>query len=210
MKILTPLLLCLSAYGSYVFAQRTFPEVMGRYELMTSVPLANVDRRVLDLMTLGHKELYDNFLHIWTTQYLGSDKIMDHDPDVVAEEVYKLLHLKVKSESFYLLSCFRFVFNFDRPQLCERIALAGMETLPENWMIPSVLGYAYLKLERFPEAAATFELAGNINGAPAYFKTVGRKILEKNEVDPQTHKKILETLESSGSTQKVIKRLQNK
>jgi hypothetical protein len=164
---------------------------------------------VTNTILLGQSELYDDFIHLWTTQYLGSEELLEYSPEVVLKELEKILPLQIKSESFYLLSCFRFIFHFKRPELCEPIGKAGMNALPENWMIPATLGYAYLIQKSFSEAAIFFEATGMRPGAPEYFKTVGKKILDKNNVDFSVPGEILKEFEKSETTQKIIKKLSN-
>ena len=192
------------------FAKMTTDEVNSRFGLINEVPLSSIDRKVINAILLGQGQLYDNFVHLWTTQYLGSDEILEEDPVLVSLHLDKLLRLGIQSESFYLLSCFRFIFHFKTPELCEPIGHAGMKHMPDRWMISASLGYSYLVQKKFSEAAIYFQATASKPGAPKYFKTVGAKILEKNKIDLQIPVDILKEMETSESTKRIIKKLQNK
>ena len=201
---------CILATGFYMLWQASFStkaELESRYKPMTRIPFASIDKRIINAVLLGHGIIYDNFIHLWVTQFLSSEETLTQDPDKVSAHLKKLLPLKIKSESFYLFTCFRFIFDFKRAELCHPFANAGMRVFADNWLIPATQGYAYLVDQRFSEAALLFEVTATKPGAPGYFKTVGPKILNKNEVDFSVPQKILEQMEKSGTTQSIINKL---
>ena len=191
------------------FAKTTNSIISSRYQLINEIPLSSLKREIIDVIMLGQSPLYDNFVHLWTTQYLGSDDILEIDPVTVSMHLDKLLNLKIQSESFYTLGCFRFIFHYKTPELCEPIAHAGMTAMPENWMIPATLGYAYLLQKKFSEAAIYFAATATREGAPKYFNSVGKKILKKNNVDLEIPNEILHQMGSSDTMQRIIKKLHN-
>lgn len=203
--ILSVLLMFISCFGLFIFSEKTEDEIRNRYELVNKIPLSGLKREVIDVLVLGQAPIYDNFVHLWTTQYLGSQELLQENPDILASKLREVLHLNIKSESFYLLSCFRFIFHFKRPELCHPIALKGMQVMPDRWMIPAALAYAYLEEERFEESANIFDAAGQIEGAPEYFRTVGDKLRSKQVIDPAVQNEILEVLGNEEVGKEVIK-----
>lgn len=209
LNTLIPILVAaLSGLSVNHFADKTHKEVEGRYELINHLPLSSLDRKIVNIILLGQSELYDDFAHIWTTQYLGSEEILELDPELVLSKIQDLMHLNLQSESFYLFTCYRFIFHFKRPDLCEPIGIEASKILPESWMITAALGFAYLVQNKFSEAAVIFDATGQKANAPKYFKTVGKKILEKNNVDFQLNSEILEALGDDETTRRIMKKFQ--
>ena len=187
-------------------AKSTHKEVISRYADIEHPPLSSIDRRVINAIFLGQSPLYDNFIHLWSTQYLGDKQIIKTDPEKLFKEISKLLPRHIHSESFYLMTCFRFIFDFKRPELCEPVGKIGMKTHDTNWMIPATLAYSYLVSKRFSESAVFFEIASRIPNAPKYFSTVGKKILKKNNADFSLSSEILNELGKSNEAQLIIKK----
>lgn len=164
------------------FSEATLTEITERKDIGEHPPFASLQRPIINVILLGQKELYDDFIHLWTTQYLASKEILNLDPKKLEQNLRKIARLKVRSPYFYQTSCFRFIFDFRTPWLCEDIAKMGMLVAPESWIIPAILGYAFMEQEDYNQAAQLFTVASRIDGAPPYFKEVGSTLLIKKEV----------------------------
>lgn len=209
-KLIKMAILGFSAYGILLFGKSTQNEVEGRHDFYFDLPLASLDPQMIDLMLLGHYEIYENFVHISTNQYLGTNRILERPPEKLHEALKKLFHLKIKSASLYKLGCVRLIFSFNRPDLCVDVAQAGIEALPSDWLIPSILGLAYLRMGETENAAQIYDYAGTIDGSPSYFKSVGQKI-RKNSSDDGTLKRfemdLLKEFEADESNSRMLQRL---
>ena len=197
------MLLVVSMYGVYHFATETITEVRERKDLGDYPPLSGLDRRIINIMLLGQSALYDDFIHLWTTQYLTKPGILKKDPKELEQILRRIAQLKIRSPYFYQMACFRFIFDFKTPWLCEDIAKIGLEAAPESWMIGAVLGYAYIEQESYVEAAAMFARASHIKDSPEYLKTVGSTLLYKKGVS----EKILDTILNDESSKHILKQL---
>lgn len=175
-------LLVLTAASWNHFSTETLAEINERKNIGEHPPFSSLQRPIINVLLLGQKELYDDFIHLWTTQYLASKEIFKKDPKQLEQILRRIAHLKVRSPYFYQVSCFRFIFDFKTPWLCEEIAKIGMAVAPESWIIPAILGYAFMEQEDYHQAARFFTLAGKIEGSPDYFKEVGSSLLVKKGV----------------------------
>ena len=108
--ILSVLLTLVSFWGLVSFSESTENEIRNRYELVNKIPLSGLKREVIDVLVLGQGPMYDNFVHLWTTQYLGSQELLQENPDILASQLWKYF-TNIKSESFisyHVLGSFSF------------------------------------------------------------------------------------------------------
>ena len=188
------------------YAAGTVDEIRSRKDdIGKHPPFSSLQRPIINVLLLGQKELYDDFIHLWTTQYLVSKEILNKDPKKLEQTLRRIAHLKVRSPYFYQVSCFRFIFDFKTPWLCEEIAKIGMMVAPESWMIPAILGYGYMEQEDFHLAAQYFTEASTIEGAPPYLAEVGSTLLVKEGVPWE---EVLEALAEGDASEFIRKELE--
>lgn len=142
-------------------------------------PLIDIPERYISLMFLGFRNMYENFLAIWTTHYLVSPTVEDYDLDQLDKMFKKVANVRHRREYLYMLSCY-VIANLKRPESCVDIITAGMERLPESWRLPLVLGSIYMEdLDDPRRAAIYFNVCSERENSPDYIKNVARKLAER-------------------------------
>lgn len=148
-------------------------------------PLYNLPPKVIDLVTLGHRGAYDDFVFLWLLQQIFSDP---QHPLPSAEEVERkigmVLPLEIPIEGLYLASCFVLGLTYHRPEGCLEIATHGLKALPLSWTIPMTQGYMYAFAQDQPAQGAFFYLyAARQPKAPKYLKSLAEKLVRKTQSD---------------------------
>jgi hypothetical protein len=156
---------------------------MESYLLVEPAPLSSIDSRILRIITLGFRGVYDDFLSIWTIQFLADERLKNFTTDEVFSAIKSTARQRPKIESIYMLSCFVLALDLNRPDLCKEIIIDGMNALPDSWRLPVTQGFIYAyKLNDIPNAAIFYSLAASRPGAPPYLQKLSTNMIEKNEL----------------------------
>lgn len=170
--------------GGWVsISQRTYESARASYRLVEPPPLSQLDRRILDIVTLGFKGVYDDFLSIWSIQFLADESVKSQDPELVFAAMKAITRQRPQLESVYLLSCFVFTFDLQKPEYCKDLIIDGMAALPDSWRLPMTQGFIYTSRMQDPaNGAAFYALAASRPGAPAYLKSLSQRLAENNRL----------------------------
>ncbi len=159
-------------------------EAKKRHVLLGVPALADLDTRLINILTLGHRGLYDDFITIYALQYLIEPDILKLPATDVQKAIRTVSRHRPKIESFYMLSCFVLSLDMKSPELCEPVCLDGMAALPHSWRIPATQGFVYMSLLKDKARAALwYEMAGSKPGAPAYMKSLAGKLAAQAEIN---------------------------
>lgn len=185
----------LLGYGLAVVSERTRSYAVASYRLVDPPPLTTLDPRLLNIMTLGFRGVYDDLLSIWSIQFLVDPRIKSESP----EEVFKSLKLisghRPKIESIYMLSCFALGLDLERPDLCKDIIIDGMNAMPDSWRLPVTMAFMYAyKLNDIPNAATFYALAASRPDAPEFLKKLSVNMVQNNSISVQEMQESLEKM----------------
>lgn len=166
-----------------------------KYQLVENAPLVGLKTEAIDVLTLGHRGLYDDFIDIWLLQILMDPALKKESPDKIYKTILDILKQKPKIESSYMLPCFVLMVDFARPDLCENITILGLEAFPQSWRIPMTQGYVYaFKLNDPIKASAFYNLAASRKNSPPYVQSLAQKMLLKGGNDQETMKETLDLM----------------
>ena len=175
--------ICVLGYGLGLVSNKTRDYAAKSYRLVEPAPLSSIEPRILGIITLGFRGVYDDFLSIWTIQFLADARLKDFTTDEVFAAIKSTTRQRPKIESIYLLSCFVLALDLNRPDLCKEIIIDGMNALPDSWRLPVTQGFMYAyKLNDIPNAAIFYSLAASRPGAPPYLQKLSANMIEKNEL----------------------------
>lgn len=173
MKAVKYLILCLwvaGLLGALVITTRHTRAISARYlQLLELPPLALLDTRIIDVVTLGHRGVWDDFAGIWLLQILLHPELPQEDPQAVFKTIRGVTQHHPRLETLYMLSCFTLAFDLKRPDLCEPITLDGLKAFPDSWRIPVTQGFmAAFRLKDNKRAALYYGLAASRPKSPAF------------------------------------------
>ena len=140
----------------------------------------------LDLITLGHRRVYDDYVFLWLLQHMEKPAVV-RDPNQ-ARRMFRLIDqvvsLEPSIESVYLYSCFVLAFDYQRPQLCESISVTGLKVFPGSWRIAMTQGYvsAFLLGER-AKASVFYQLAATRRRSPPYVRSFAEKLMAEEHTE---------------------------
>lgn len=171
------------ALALHAVTGHTWDRAKRDYTVLAPPPLVDVDTRALDVLTLGHRGLYDDLIYIWTLQSLVDKRLKDFPAEQVQKALLRVTRHAPRVEAFYMMSCFILAFDFKRPELCERITLDGLRAVPAGWRIPMTQGFIYAFEMKDPKNAAMYYgLAATREGAPPYVNGYAVKLIETNQL----------------------------
>lgn len=174
------------------------------YELLSAPPLAQLDTRVLDIITLGHRGLWDDIAAIWTIQILMDRRVTTMPADRVNQAVTAVTQHHPHIETLYLLSCYILAFDLKHAEYCERIIQDGLKVFPDSWRLPLTQGLMAIDSLHDPKsAAAYYALAASRPEAPEFLRSYANKIVTKNALDPAEIAQTLDQLFGSGASSRV-------
>ncbi len=181
--LLPALVLGVTGWMAWHSAERIKPFQLATPKTLDPPPLVQLDPRMIDIVTLGHRGLYDDFINIWAIQILMDEAVRRESPDAVARTIRQITRNKPKLETLYMLSCFVLAIDFQRPDLCLPISLDGMAAFPDGWKIPVTQGAVFaFKMNRPAESVPFFLIASRKAGAPAYMGSLAKKLAAKGGV----------------------------
>lgn len=159
-------------------------------------PLVRLDPRLLNVVTLGFRGLYDDIATIATLPLLVDPQLNNKtSPAQVAAALKIITRHQPRLESLYMLSCFVLSFDLKAPELCEDLSLDGMRALPESWRIPVTQGFvSATKLQDHYKAAIYYGLAASRPGAPAFLTRLTQNLVTDQQLSAEV---LAETLAQS-------------
>lgn len=202
-KLMALVWLMLLGWGLSRITERIAPLAQSRHQLVETAPLASLDTRLLNIITIGYRGLYDDIATIFSIQMLVDDRLKSQaTAPQVAHTLAQLTRHQPRIESLYMLSCFVLTFDLKMPELCEPITLDGMKALPESWRIPVTQAFVSLRyLQDSRNAAIYYGLAASRPQAPAFLARLTRSLVESNQLAPaeitETMTKLLGSKEGS-------------
>ena len=147
---------------------------------------------------MGHKDLYLDFAYLWILQKIVRERkeIRLANADQLYSQIKLLTRHRPEIESLYTLSCFVLALDYRRPELCELIAIDGMQAIPSSWIIPSIVGYMFTYRLHDPlRGAYYYKKASENPKCPLYIKQLSVKLFNKeldNNNGDETLRSIIE------------------
>lgn len=153
------------------------------WDKLAAPPLSLWSNRAINIATLGHRGLYEDFIGIWTLQTLIDQDLKKY---ASAEQVETLIEATIRQkphlESLYLLCCFTMALDYDRPQNCEKISVQGLKVFPKSWRILMTQGFvAAFKLGDMAKASAYYTLASQLPEAPPWVASLAGKLAKQGQ-----------------------------
>jgi hypothetical protein len=172
------------------------------YDVLAAPPLARLDERAINVLTLGHRGLYDDAINIWLLQSLADERLRAKTPEEIHQAMRLVIDLHPKIESIYMLSCFILAMDLKKPELCEQISLAGLKALPDSWRIPVTQGFIFYKELGDPKKAALYYgLAASRPEAPEFLGALTKTLIEKNQMSiPELESTLDHLLDAPGGS----------
>ncbi len=202
--IFTTIWICILGYGLGLVSNKTRHYATESYRLVEPAPLSTLDHRLLSIITLGFRGVYDDFLSIWTIQFLADERLKKFSTEEIFSAIKSTTRQRPKIESIYMLSCFVMAMDLNRPDLCKEIIIDGMNALPDSWRLPMTQGFMYAyKLNDLPNAAVFYALAASRPGSPVFLQKLVKHMAEQNELSVEDMQSSLSTLFDSKSGSKV-------
>lgn len=172
------------------------------YELYSKPPLADVKPQFLNILLLGHKAIYEDFISIWLLQTLMQEGVKK-EAEPLIEQIRSVIRHEPKLETTYMLSCFVMLNEVKRPEFCQEINLAGLRAFPMSWRLLMTQAYVeYAAMNHPAQAASFFMMAAQRENAPDYVKKAAKKLLEtKTLTDEDIEASMNLIAEKDGNTQ---------
>lgn len=180
---LTILWVLFLGFGLYRVSAKTQAYGDRDYDVLAPPPLTRLDARLVDVLSFGHRGLYDDVINIWLLQSLLDDRLRQQGPEDVLAAMKRVTDMQPKIESIYMLSCFVMAFDFRRPEKCEQLTLSGMRAMPESWRIPVTQAFiSYHELKDAPRAAMYYGLAASRSTSPRFLDKLAKNLLDNNQL----------------------------
>ena len=174
------------------------------FELLSPPPLAQFKTPMLNLLTFGYRELYDQMVAVWALQFLADERLPQQKAEAVYGAIRTITRHRPKVEYLYMTSCFVLDATFQRPDLCEPITLDGLTALPNSWRIPVTQGFFSLyKLNEPQKAASFYGLAASRPHAPQFLSKLTRNLLKNHRISPTDLKQSLKILSPPSGSSKL-------
>lgn len=175
-------------------------------ERIEEAPLSSLPTSLIRVMTLGQKDLYDDFSAIWLLQLLAIPDLSEQDVKPLAKAILKIIAHRPKLEAMYMLSCFVLAQDLNHPEYCEPITLHGLQVFPYSWRLPMTQGFIYAFKTNSPtKAAAFYQLAGSRKDSPPYVRSLARKLLLKAKPDSRDFAESLRIMSETPGGSKITK-----
>ena len=85
-------------------------DLKNSYELYSSPPLSQLNTGLINVLLLGEKAVYDDFISIWLLQTL-IDKTPGKDPVKLMAQIRSVIRHEPKLETTYMLACLVMVMD---------------------------------------------------------------------------------------------------
>jgi hypothetical protein len=187
-RLLLLTILCLSIGAACLqglnFARQQFATIRDKSnEVVTLPPLAEFDPKLVNIIFLGHKNLYDAIVSIWVTQILNDPRLSERDALDLVKFVKLVSRHKPKLEkTLFVGVCVALMQKLKRPDLCFPVMEEGMNILTESWVLPLTQGYVEgLILKNKERASFFYFLASTKKEVPEYVGRVAEKLSKSAE-----------------------------
>jgi hypothetical protein len=174
--------------------------------------MSSLNSKTIDLITLGHRGLYDDFAMIWIIQFLGDESLKSKaTADEVFTAIQSFTQHQPKIEAIYLISCFVLSFDFNRPELCEPISVDGLKAFPDSWRIPMTQGFmSSFKLKDHMKAAVFYQIAASKPQSPPYVANLARRLADQGFANGQDLNETLDLLREVPGGTKILEVLRER
>jgi hypothetical protein len=213
MSRLLPFALLLIAIGTCIRTGRSLsPIEKASWKLVSAPPMSGLNSKSIDILTLGHRGIFDDIATIWIIQFLGDKELVKTSS---AEDVYKAIYSftrhQPRMEGIYLLSCFVLALDFDHPEYCESISLDGLKAFPDSWRIPMAQGFiASFKLQDDLKAAAFYQMAASRPNSPEYVGRLAKRLSERGYANGQDLNETIDMLSEVPGGTRIIEILRER
>lgn len=143
-------------YVLNISARITHDQLKSHIKIAAPPPLSTFSSNLVNILTLGHRGLFDDFLQIWLIQIVADNRLSTKDLSAFLQTVHHIIKHKPQIESIYMLSCFTLAEIFIRPDLCQPISLIGLKAIPKSWRISMMQGWVHAFKTNEPAQAAIF------------------------------------------------------
>lgn len=181
------------------------------YELYATPPLSGVQPQFLNILLLGHKAIYEDFISVWLLQTImqeGTKKELEP----FLEQVRSVIRHEPKLETTYMLACFVLLNELKAPEYCQEVNEAGLRAFPKAWRLLMTQAFVeYSALNHPAQAAGYFMLAAQNEKAPPYVKRAARKLLETKTLtdeDIQASMNILSEKDGNAQFKQLLETIQ--
>lgn len=195
-KMSAALILVLSMVTCVKTGEKLSRSELASWKLVSAPPMSTLNSKSIDILTLGHRGIYDDFATIWTIQFLGDKNLTRKaTADEVFNAVSSFTKHQPKLEAIYLLSCFVLALDYNRPEYCEVINVDGLKAFPDSWRIPMVQGFvASFKLQDDIKAAAFYQIAASRPQSPPYVGKLAARLSQRGLANGQDLNETLDML----------------
>jgi hypothetical protein len=163
--------------------------------LTDPAPMAALDTRALDVVTLGHRGLYDDFSYLWLVQMLANPDVKTADPNAVQRAVDLTARHEPPIHSLYMMACMVLGMDLKKPEACEPIMLHGMKAVPNLHLLPATVGFmTAFELHDPQKGALYYRIAASKPGAPAYMGDLAEKLANGQVKDANEAQSAFEAL----------------
>lgn len=182
------------------------------WRLVAAPPLAQLDTARLNMLMLGHRGLYDDFVAVWAIQFLAEPSLTKiATAESVNNAIRAITRHQVRLESLYLISCFVLALDFNRPEYCEGISVDGLKAFPNSWRIPMTQGFiAAFKQNDNLKAASFLEIAASRPNSPPYVAKVAQKLALKSSASGEDLNETLNMLREVPGGTRIIEVLRER
>lgn len=201
---------CLVLSGAllWIHYPKRVKDLQHAYEIASAPPLSALNPAFIPIVTLGHKNIYDDFINIWLLQTLVDSRKADSAETLMAS-IRPVIKHQPRLETLYLLSCFTMYLDYKKPEYCQEIILAGLKAFPESWRLPMTQAYVHYFLLKEPaQAASFFMMAATRPQSPEYVQRLVQKILKENELNAADLQRSMEIIAGSRAGDQFLKMLQ--
>jgi hypothetical protein len=144
-----------------------------------SLPLLSLNPSLINVITLGHKGLFNDLSYFWLLQKITHENKSPQDPDRIFRQIKLVTRHHPDIESVYTLSCFVMTLDFHQGNRCVDIADDGIKALPRNWMILAVVAYVFaFVLKDTVKASYYYKKTEGLPGSPAYLHELSDRLLK--------------------------------
>ena len=166
------------------------------WKLVSAPPMSSLNSKSINILTLGHRGIYDDFATIWIVQFLGDKNLVRNaSADEVFNAVNSFTKHQPKHEAIYLLSCFVLALDYDHPEHCETLSIDGLKAFPDSWRIPMTQGFiATFKLQDDIKAAAFYQMAASRPNSPPYVGKLAVRLANRGFANGQDMNETLDML----------------
>ncbi len=189
----------LSCFALYMIASLSHQHQMQERKKILLPPLVNISPEINKILTLGHEGAYHTFLNLWSVQYFSDHK--DVDLNKLVTTMSKVVGQKIRFESFYLLSCYFWGLDQDKPENCKNFTDIGLNLNKDSWRLPMTQGFvSQMKMKRLDEAAFYYSIAASREDTPEYVPKLAKRLIKTGSLDPSSFLKVYgsEAIEKQG------------